>query len=288
MNIRKKTISVLRPLKLLWSQACQFRRVWYQAVSAKPPYFTLIELLVVIAIIAILASMLLPSLAKARERSKEIVCRSQAKQIAYGLITYQADFDGYIPPYADYTIDPPPTGSGASSYSWTANLVLNKYISGELFVCPAKKSVWEIGGIKQEDWYKNASKYNANQYFWGYPDYGLNIFFGCDYYATGNPLSTYTKITRVKQPSQTIFVVDSADDGVDDRDTGRQIVYSTYQTNYYIAWPTHNGTCNVGWVDGHVSGVRTSGGATEAGAQNLYTDSKLTNRVSAISYWDFD
>jgi prepilin-type N-terminal cleavage/methylation domain-containing protein/prepilin-type processing-associated H-X9-DG protein len=61
--------------------------------------FTLIELLVVIAIIAILAAILFPVFARARENARRSSCMSNMKQIALGFIMYTQDYDGGLPSY---------------------------------------------------------------------------------------------------------------------------------------------------------------------------------------------
>ncbi len=62
--------------------------------------FTLIELLVVIAIIAILAAIIFPVFASAREKARQTVCASNTKQLSLGVLMYAQDYDETLPPTA--------------------------------------------------------------------------------------------------------------------------------------------------------------------------------------------
>lgn len=93
--------------------------------------FTLIELLVVIAIIAILASLLLPALQKARDMADRVSCMSQSRSIAQAFMLYVDDNDGFFP-YTGWGKYPNPMDANWSKYLEDAT-----GINREIYSCPS-------------------------------------------------------------------------------------------------------------------------------------------------------
>jgi prepilin-type N-terminal cleavage/methylation domain-containing protein/prepilin-type processing-associated H-X9-DG protein len=115
--------------------------------------FTLIELLVVIAIIAILAAILFPVFAQAREKARSIACVSNLKQLGLAFLQYSQDYDESLPQCAD------PIGGGSG---W-AGLIYPYVKSANVYVCPDDNTRQLPGDIAASGGVQPAEYgYNAN------------------------------------------------------------------------------------------------------------------------------
>ena len=120
--------------------------------------FTLIELLVVIAIIAILAAILFPAFAKARESARKASCMSNLKQIGIGMMQYTQEYDERYPEVKAPTIPPDPAIPDFP-------VLLNSYLkSRDLYKCASASegNMWKVA--TWPDGVESFSSYGLNQF----------------------------------------------------------------------------------------------------------------------------
>ncbi len=191
--------------------------------------FTLIELLVVIAIIAILAAILFPVFARARENARRSSCQSNLKQIGLGVLQYTQDYDEKYPQVLQ------------GSENWRS--VVQPYLksgAGQLFACPSNSD-------------QNQFSYAAVSSRW---DRSAGIMRWGIYPENSGPLS----LAAVASPSTLIAIVET-------RRGDPQLNVNTDDSGVDEAlFAGHLGTSNYLFADGHVKSLRPMSTVPNAGA----------------------
>jgi prepilin-type N-terminal cleavage/methylation domain-containing protein/prepilin-type processing-associated H-X9-DG protein len=167
--------------------------------SAKRSAFTLIELLVVIAIIAILAAILFPVFAQAREKARQASCISNNKQVATSFMMYIQDYDEVMPPIANSFLLP--TTPNGGTQQWTAYMMYPYFKSWGIFVCPSvghdNRGVFTPGHASA--WWRNQMRF---------PNYGYN-YTSLSKIEGDCATTTGRSLAAVAKPAETVAFADS-------------------------------------------------------------------------------
>ena len=222
--------------------------------------FTLIELLVVIAIIAILAAILFPVFAKAREKARSSSCQANLKQLSTAFGMYWDDYDRMAVSCAfGYTTGTMPARTGARA-DWADHIF--PYVKNEqVYVCPSAPSVVPNAG------YGCDGGYSINWRYWSNFQY-------------------VQWMDGIKSPAETIVALDGdyyyCSGGVGGQADG----WKTHPT------PRHNEMCNIFWFDGHVKALRYEQFADDTRNASVpsgwVAGTNPNGNPNKTSFWDMD
>lgn len=206
--------------------------------------FTLIELLVVIAIIAILAAILFPVFARARENARRASCQSNLKQIGLGIMQYTQDYDEKLPRSANLDSSPfesNPASSGTYHLWWHA---IYPYVkSTQVYICPSTNDTW-----------------SGNYFPSPLAAYGMN------YYIGGLALASIPQVAITPMLADTTYYLTSPSNQCSSGHNGVTTInpYCTSATGFNADPPIarHLDTFNLLYADGHVKSEKLNNWVT--------------------------
>ncbi|MHB8996670.1 MAG: DUF1559 family PulG-like putative transporter [Armatimonadota bacterium] len=203
--------------------------------------FTLIELLVVIAIIAILASILFPVFAKAREKARQSSCLSNTKQLAIAVLSYANDYDEMLPT-EDYNFGGDGNTQGTDG-SWRG--AIYPYCkNAQIFICPSHKPAAGTYGFF-DGRHNDCGMVGS---------YAIN---DCHQDATGPTPPTNCALGQIEDASSVVFLIES--NGGEDDTTENTNPHGWVPTKAsYPSYFRHNEGANYAFIDGHAKWLKSS------------------------------
>ncbi|NLO73792.1 MAG: DUF1559 domain-containing protein [candidate division WS1 bacterium] len=215
--------------------------------------FTLIELLVVIAIIAILAAILFPVFARAREKATQTSCLANVKQLGLAMLMYAHDYDDMLPPGDYYT--------GAA---WDQEWAWDFFVDYSVY--PA---TWKLGFIgpytQNEQLAVCPSLIGANAFGRPSSGYAYNAYLaGMGKDAGGAYTPPTCMLDRINHPAETVLLADSAAWSSWTSELIQNNILRAPNDPMRAAWGTgpnvhfrHNGSANICYTDGHAKAIAT-------------------------------
>jgi prepilin-type N-terminal cleavage/methylation domain-containing protein len=207
--------------------------------------FTLIELLVVIAVIAIMAAVLFPVFAKAKEHTRKTRCRNNMHQIIIAIRMYLDDHDGFMCPYDD---DAHESADSGHAFGYCTYLLKPYYKDKGIWVCPS-------GHQRYQGW-------DTRNYWWGFwPErmtwtdprtgevYFTNYEIGFDS-QRGNTLSGHNLYMDYGPEGKVQLVMDYPCNWGANQDSSTRQIWEREVVK--LARRSHRDGCLVGKLDGHV------------------------------------
>ena len=206
--------------------------------------FTLIELLVVIAIIAILAAILFPVFARAREKARQTSCLSNMKQLGLGLSMYAQDFDEklciHCPGWPEY--------DGTNHHPCWAGQIFPYVKNTQIYACPSEGGTHSMGGQAGP----------GGVVYQVIPrDYGYNFALDA------------VSLAKIQYPAECIAISDSNNrDDIDQTQDCCGVGYlapaprsgcCATNAKWGRVMPRHNGGANHAFADGHAKWEKLSG-----------------------------